>query len=713
MTSRSSFFKLMKEDLRQRLWTIVLAFIVFVLPVPIAIGMIVTQDTTFGSLTSELAGTLQVNNPVTSELAGTLQANNPWFALVTVVGAAICAVSGFGYLFSKKKVDFFHSLPVKRECLFAIRYINGVFIYLVPYLTMLLLSFLLIAISGNFAVRIFTTAMWGLLIHFLGYLTVYTVFILGVIFVGNIVVFFAVSGWMFGITAVAVGLYNSFEEGFFNTYSYNGNNYMYMNRLYSLRFLSPFYFYNQAFMGSETSLLLQQLLYTVVLCAIALFLYRIRPSDGAGKAIAFPILKPVFRVSIELLAGACIGLLFYYAADRQGSVPGWMIFGTILGVLLSHMLIESIYHYDIRKCLANKMSLLACMAVAVAFVLAMRYDTFGYDKYLPGKGRIASVAVKVQGLDGYQGVYHYADGRITNTNEIEYMNLTGIETLYPYLETLIKDTKEYYDNRWARGTELVRVEVAYRLKNGKTVYRSYLSKGIRAEVFAPVFESLEYKNSHYAGVYTIPEDAIRTIEVRYAMNECTMTLSSEENEELMRALRKELSVLTLKEKMENPPVALLTISFWERMELFGSNNQPGYVSKYKIPLYASYTETLQFLESRGFSTKKEYEWSGNETLEIEFIANLSGKKNTFSEDVNTDRIFGPAEAGEWLQVEKEDLQKVYELCEWEELWEYGDPARNMDEYYRVYLRVPVTGYNNYKSYEFLLDKNADLSFLFH
>ena len=43
MTSRSSFFKLMKEDLRQRLWTIVLAAIVFLLPVPIYIGMQISR----------------------------------------------------------------------------------------------------------------------------------------------------------------------------------------------------------------------------------------------------------------------------------------------------------------------------------------------------------------------------------------------------------------------------------------------------------------------------------------------------------------------------------------------------------------------------------------------------------------------------------------------------------------------------------------------
>ena len=127
MTSRSSFFKLLKEDLRQRLWTIVLAAIVFILPVPIYIAMEISGSWGFG--------TGMLDN-FARRLAEPMARDSIWLVLVTVCGALICAVSGFGYLFSKKKVDFFHSLPVKRETLFAVRYINGVLIYLVPYLAM-------------------------------------------------------------------------------------------------------------------------------------------------------------------------------------------------------------------------------------------------------------------------------------------------------------------------------------------------------------------------------------------------------------------------------------------------------------------------------------------------------------------------------------------------------------------------------------------------
>ena len=363
MTSRSSFFKLLKEDLRQRLWTIILAAIVFVLPVPIYIAMEISSSRGFS--------TGMMDN-FARRLASTMGPQSFWLVLVTVVGALICAVSGFGYLFSKKKVDFFHSLPVKREKLFAVRYINGVLIYLVPYLAMVLVSILIMTVTGNMRAVVFPIVFGGLVVHLLGYLAVYTTFILCVTFVGNIVVFFAVSGWTFGITAVTLLVYSWFEEQFFRTYSYMAD--AFTERLYSLRFLSPWYFYFFSVDGSEEIglLLLQELAFVVVLTVITLLVYRRRPSDGAGKAIAFPILKPVIRVSVEVLAGALVGMLFHEAADNRYGVPGWMVFGVILGVVLSHMLIQSIFHFDVKKCFAAKGSMGLVAVATIVFVLVMR-----------------------------------------------------------------------------------------------------------------------------------------------------------------------------------------------------------------------------------------------------------------------------------------------------------------------------------------------------
>ena len=53
-------------------------------------------------------------------------------AAVAAVTAFFAAVSGFWYLYSPRKVDFYHSLPVKRSALFLHRVLLAVLYYLVP-----------------------------------------------------------------------------------------------------------------------------------------------------------------------------------------------------------------------------------------------------------------------------------------------------------------------------------------------------------------------------------------------------------------------------------------------------------------------------------------------------------------------------------------------------------------------------------------------------
>ncbi len=730
MTSRSSFFKLLKEDLRQRLWTIVLATIVFVLPVPIFIAMEISGGRGFGA---------NGMNEFARHLAKPMAIDSIWLIVVSVFGALICAVSGFGYLFSKKKIDFFHSLPVKRETLFAVRYINGVLIYLVPYLAMVLVSILIMTFTGTMRAVVFPVILKGLAVHLMGYLTIYTTFILCVTFVGNIVVFFAVSGWTFGITAVTLLIYFWFEECFFRTFSYLGD--AFSERLHSLRFLCPayFYIYTAASYQKIGSMLLQELAFTAVLIVITLFVYRARPSDGAGKAIAFPILKPVIRVSVELLAGALVGMLFHEAADSNNGVPGWMIFGVILGVVLSHMLIQSIFYFDIRKCFAGKWSMGVCSLVAVAFVLIMRYDTFGYDKYLPKAKRIESVAIELSGFDMYRNNYRYDGTYMTYTDEQDVMRLTDIDAVYPYLESLITDNESFW-KQWELGEapNSMCVYVTYRLENGKNVYREYRTEGIREDLFAPVFESPEYKEVHYSDIYTVPDISVEALTVNHAMNGLNMNLSDAERAEFMAILRRELSAQTLKEKLNILPVAILNLQTVDKRVQYDSDGKPierSYEYRSELPIYPSFTGVLDFLEVRGFRANGDYEWTGKEMMRLELpeimyeenAGTMGDGWTTNSVEVTeyalkeADSLYAEKQFAypeDWdygmnvIPVEPEDYKRLYALCTWEELYHYGKPGFDSYENYRVYLDVPRDGYNMYETYHFIIPGDADLTFLF-
>ncbi len=721
MTLRNSFFSLMKQDLRQRLWTIVLAAIVFCLPVPIYIAMRISGAVGYGTASMETFA---------RRLAAPMIAGSPWMVLVTIVGATICVLTGFGYLFSKKKVDFFHALPVKRETQFAIRYINGVLIYLVPYLAMIIVSILIMTFMGVMRPIVFTVVMRGFAVHLLGYLTIYTTLVLGVIFVGNVVVFFAVSGWMFGLTPMALFFYNSFEVEFFHTYSHMAD--ALTERMHTLRFLSPGYFYVTA-IGGERSLapvLWQQLAFTVVLIALALLLYRKRASEGAGKAIAFSALRPVIRCSMELMAGALVGMFFYGMADEYSNVS-WMIFGALLGVVLSHMLIQSVFYFDIRECFAGKWSMAACGIVAIAFVLIMRYDVFGYDTYLPKKEKIASVAIDMAAFDNYRDGYLFDDRTIAWRDEAEIMKLTDMEDVYPYLKAVIRDNEYYWDRR-EEGKSLsgyTPVTVAYRLKNGKEVYRDYQTRTVQEELFAPIFESREYKEAHYSDIYTMPENFISGVTVRNAMNVREMHLEKGERDEFLTILRSELSAVTLREKYETLPVAMLTI----HTENNAIRKKDEYYAdalircEVKLPIYASFTETLRFLRARGFDPEAEYCFTGKEMMRLELPERLYKEYGGYYEGAvyeNNGGLYEDVKTSDGVYTEtwgyganvipvKEELYSwLLSLCTWEDLYGYGYPGYSFYNHYRVYLDVPMEGYNRHETYGFIIPEDADLSLLF-
>ena len=604
---------------------------------------------------------------------------------------------------------------------------------------MILVSIVILAVSGNFAGEALIVVAKGLAVHLMGYLTIYTVLILCVTFVGNIVVFFAVSGWTFGITLVTVLVYSWFEEQFFDTFSYMGD--IYTERIHALRFLCPGYFYVMAVQDPEVSLLLQQLAFTAVVAVLTLLVYRMRPSDGAGKAISFPILKPVIRISVELLAGALIGMMFYNMADGRRGFPGWMLFGIVLGVVLSHMLIQSIFHFDVRKCFAEKLSMFVCIGVTVAFALIMRYDVFGYDMYLPKAKKIESVAIDLQSLDSYRDSYFFDGERLRWFDEVTEMELTDMDTVYPYLEVLVEDSAIYANRLDAAMVygydDFLGVEVAYRLKNGDTVYRRYRVNGMQEELFAPIFESYEYKKVHYGDIYTVPSSLVKAVAAYYAMNTCVMELSQAEKDELLTVLNRELAAMTLAEKLHTKPVAILDltvgpVSVEDRNGNYYTDDWNTY--KNELPIYASYTETLRFLRDRGFVPEKEYEFTGKEAMRVRLPEVVYKESSGWSEEYGSVvgesaevdyYLIGDAKVTQtvaypedWaygdnvIPVEPEDFERLYALCTWEPLCRYGDPTFDVYDNYRVYLDVPQEGYNLYETYNFVVPADADLSFLF-
>ena len=180
MTSRNSFFNLVKEDFRRRLWTFILASLVFFGTFPIVFTMML-QSWVSNYKDNDFLTLEQIANDV-SNFTGP----NIWLAVVTCVGAVICGVSGFAYLHSKKQMDFYHSLPVKREQLFFVRFVNGILIYAIPYLISILYVYLICTVFGVMSMQIFTDALVGFFWNLMGYIILYLSTIIAMVLTGKL-----------------------------------------------------------------------------------------------------------------------------------------------------------------------------------------------------------------------------------------------------------------------------------------------------------------------------------------------------------------------------------------------------------------------------------------------------------------------------------------------------------------------------------------------
>ena len=79
-----------------------------------------------------------------------------------------------------------------------------------------------------------------------------------------------------------------------------------------------------------------------------------------------------------------MGALFFWMIQSR---PYWAVFGAVMGALISHCVIEVIYHFDFKKLFAHWPQLILAAALSMALFFSFRFDWWGYDSYLPAGRR--------------------------------------------------------------------------------------------------------------------------------------------------------------------------------------------------------------------------------------------------------------------------------------------------------------------------------------
>lgn len=294
-----------------------------------------------------------------------------------------------------------------------------------------------------------------------------------------------------------------------------------------------------------------------------------------------------------------------------------MVFGVVCGSVISHCVIESIYHFDFRKLFSHKEQLAFSTLAALAILFSFRFDVFGYDTYLPSADKVAYASVDIgrlndwvsygkvvedQEIHGQRVLYSY-EFTPSEIYMAQHMKSTDVNTILNFAAAGIEENrlcKNEWDQRGA-GENAVAYEIAevtaapaetsdesenvcyttatvtYTLKSGRKVIRNYSINMTKSyELIKKISQDEEYQKAAYP---LLAADADTFVNVRYRQSrsrgdQSLKNLTAEERNEVLSAYRQEFSAMTLEQMEEEMPVGLIRFTTESDEKAIAWRNNP-------------------------------------------------------------------------------------------------------------------------------------------
>ena len=493
MTYQASSNKLLLSDIRQRLWAIIVMFLVFFITEPLSLLMTIENF--------ELYNELSYLPRCICDYLSYGYAGDGRFAMVA---GGIMAFICFGYLYSKSAVDLYHSLPVRRGKIYLYKIITGAGFGTVILLVCSALSFILVAskgyLSGEVARALMLTSVKGIV----GFLMTFASCTIAIMLTGTIIVGILGSAVLTFLPSIVGWITEGYMNLCFSTY------YVYSDKItVGDVLLIPMRFFDLTTRNRNAfQLLLAVYMEALVVLFIGLILFTKRPSESMSKAICFNIAKPVIRIPLVILAALTGGLYVSYIASSLAAYWYWTAF---LGLgLLAHAVLELVFEQEVKGIIRHPVQLVSCMVLAALISLSLQYDWFGYDTFIPDVNKVKSASVRLLNIEGDMNRYELNDfgewdfsrnddffEKVSTDTDVA-LNLANISisgmdnsgsAISRHMQELTNDYDAYSQCFYV---------VCYHMASGRDIYRSYQTdiEYVESDV-ARAYENPSYKDYIY------------------------------------------------------------------------------------------------------------------------------------------------------------------------------------------------------------------------
>lgn len=605
MISKNSFSKLLFNEYKQKLWVFTLSSLTFffcmLMPIFITVNIAYNPIGLYGTDKDTMISDL------VNDFNSFVSLDNYFLGFLLIALGLMSALASFHYLNHKRKIEFYHCLPIKREKWFAIHTVVAFGNVLIPYFILSLLSAILV-FANTMKAEVFAIALTGFVMHIPFFAIGFATAMLAIMLTGKVLInILATLTLYFYIPLCSILLY-LYKSEYLQTF--------YETNAFPVPF-SPFiwmfhaYFENPAIDATLASVC------SILLLVLSLNLYKIRPSEKADNAMVFPILKAPIKCLIVILTGLWGALVL--SSIKHSLAFG--LFGLFLGIIISHCIIEIIYHGDFKKLFANVWHLAVCGIISISVFIAFFFDIFGYDSYVPKENALESIGIYTDALEANADFYRYEiiededDGLIykrtgeydLNTDLVNHIKISNTELGIALAERLVEKniqnvrSSSVYDTNDTPSDIPIYVYVRYNLKSGQSKLREYqVYYDDIKDLLTNLYMTQEWKESIYP-ILTQEEDIVSFDYMHFTGGQHTL-VSEAQAQKLWNAYRKDLYALTQETRENSQPFANIRFNTIQDERVLENmkngaatlSNVEAYVNYY--PIYDTFTETIKILE---------------------------------------------------------------------------------------------------------------------
>lgn len=593
MTSKISFFRLVKDDIRQRMWLPALTSILFLCFYPVyGIMELENRMSDFGS--GDWSHALDSTREWILKYMG---AGNYGCAVAVLVVAVVSAISAFSYLHNKDKVDFHHSFPVRRGELYGRSYVGSFLMFVVPFLVSYALFFLVVAQKGMLPKKAFSMALQVVSTHVVYFLLIYAVTVIGMMLTGKIIAGVLGVAVMMGYLPVLLGVKEQMLDFFMNSYTPSVHTGIYI-------FLSPVGNYlefvgNCNVYGFDGAKLAIVLLASLILTVIGYVLYRVRPLEAAESTLAFSKTAPFIKVLLGVPAALAIATV----VTRNSVHPlKWMVLIALLAALILCLCIEFVYYMDIKSIFSGKIST-GITIFGVGVILAVLYtDVIGYDSYLPQKEKVSQMSFFTESGFGFFDRYNAGD-----EERLKECFTEDFDPIYELAEEGIQNTEKDADKELYREGRLegkTKCVVAYKEKSGAIKYRTYyVSDEVVTKAVTEVCQDKEMQEK-MVGVHRLqPEEVVNIYLSDMVRAYEVLDMKQQQRKQVAEGYKKDFANISIEKMMEAEPIAWLEISDSD-------------YNIYDFPVYEENTNTIRALKEAGYEIRTTLSVTDMQKIEV-------------------------------------------------------------------------------------------------